>query len=74
MKIIKVQLSQFSSDHGYSDQTMLIYNKHKLIHYEASTTEEVRSLMNGRAKAYFKYELDKENKIIIGKEVNKQNW
>ncbi len=78
--IVKVQLSIFhndshnSSKSGYQDSIMLIYNEDRSVRYEADTTEEIRQLMNDRLKAYFEYELDDQNKIIIGKEVNEQNW
>lgn len=69
--IVKVQLSlQSSNGVAY----MLIYNEDRSVMYETEATEEIKTLMEMRPKAYFEAELDDEKKLIIGKEVKHQKW
>lgn len=72
--IVKLQSSQFSSD---GEKRCLIYDRSRAVYYETDKPEEVEPLLkvlNDRPKAYFHAEINKEGKVVIGKEAPQQNW
>jgi hypothetical protein len=75
--IVKVQISQFTSD---GVKTMLVYDKSRKHEFEDVATKEVLEIMKGRPKLFFEAELvdDPQKKgakrINITKETKWQNW
>lgn len=68
--IVKVQIFQASSDDKIR---MLIYDEPREIMYECDLTDDMKTKMKGRPKAYFSAGIVYD-KLHIGKEVNPQNW
>ena len=71
MAIVKVQQSLTTSA---PKARMLIYDESREFFYESDLTLEVEGLLGGRAKAYFHYTLDPDNKILLGQEAPMQSW
>lgn len=69
--IVKVQQSLFNSE---SRKMMLIYNEKRTVFHESELTEHVEKALNGRPKAYFQFRAIKDGEILLGKEVQDQNW
>lgn len=73
--IFKVQISLVSLD---DIDRILVYDKDRKIMYQSEDTTEVAAtkfLLNGRPKAYFKGKWhEKLGKVILGNEVETQNW
>jgi hypothetical protein len=68
--IVKVQLSQFSSD---GKRMVLIYNKDRSIRKEREADVDFLILMNDEPKKYFEAtEID--GVLTFQKEVEPQNW
>lgn len=68
--IVKVQISQFSSD---GKLHVLIYNKDQSVLYEAEATKAIAKLMGDRPKAFFHAILN-GSKAEIGLEAPWQDW
>lgn len=71
MKVVKVQQSLASSDR---QRRMLIYDQSRKVYFEGELTPVVERALAGRAKAYFYYELDAGNQIVLGTEAPAQSW
>ncbi len=54
MMIVKVQISQFSSD---GTVNMLIYDESRKHRFEGEATQEVLNIMDGQSKQYFQAKL-----------------
>ena len=68
--IVKVQMSQFSSD---GVPRVLIYNESKSFTYEGGVNVDMVETMAGRSKAYFEAEMGPEG-LEIGDEVEDPGW
>lgn len=68
--IVKVQISQFSSD-GVS--RMLVYNESRTVKYEGEVTKEVLLKMKGLPKQFFHSEIKNGERILL-KVAPWQNW
>lgn len=71
MAIVKVQRSLATTA---ATPRMLVYDETREIYYESELTPEVDRLLAGRAKAYFEYTIDADNKVRLGREAPTQNW
>lgn len=77
--IVKVQISQFSSD---GESRMLIYDEKRQHEFEDIASKQILELMKRRPKAFFEAEiiphpknwLQGEKVINIIKEAEWQNW
>lgn len=76
--IVKVQISQFSTDGGTH---MLIYNKSRTVRYEDVATDEVLKAMDGSLKEFFKAKLiadpngtPEQKRIQLIKKAEFQTW
>lgn len=75
--IVKVQISQFSSD---GQKRMLVYDRKRKYEFEDVVTPEILGIMNGRPKLFFEAELiddpkkKKAKRINLTKEAKWQNW
>lgn len=68
--IVKVQVSQFSSD-GVT--RCLIYNADRSFTYEGGLNQDMVDVMAGRPKAYFEAIMGSGG-LEIGDEVTEQDW
>jgi len=68
--IVKIQTSLDSSD---GVQRALIYNKDKSVQYEMEVDDNIKSIMKGRLKPYFRAELV-GTRISLGEEMPEQSW
>lgn len=72
--IVKVQMSQFSSD---GEQRLLIYNRDRSFLDHLVVTDKLRPLvqrLSGRPKVYFEATLDADRNVELGREVELQRW
>lgn len=69
--IVKVQLSLMTT---HASQRVLIYNKDRSIHYEGEATTEVKAVMHGRHKAFFRAGITSDMKVDLIEEVRDYSW
>jgi hypothetical protein len=68
--IVKVQVSIVTSN---QKQQVLIYNRDQSVMGEFDANDMVKHVMGNSIKKYFKAHT-KKDKLILGDEVDKQNW
>lgn len=68
--IVKVQISQFSSD---GKTRMLVYNEDRTVKYEGEATAEIITKMKGLPKQFFHSEI-KNWERLIQQQAPWQNW
>ena len=68
--IVKIQRSLFSSE----TSTMLIYDKRHRVEGHLPLTDEVKALLAGDRKGYFKARRDSTGLLHIKERVADQNW
>ena len=69
--IVKVQQSIQTTE---KTKQILVYNQSRTIEYQGDITEEIKEMMKGRLKVFFKAKLSPENQIILIKEVKEKDW
>ena len=70
-KIVKVQQSIVTNS---EESMMLIYDEAQSVFHQEPLSDDVATLLGDRQKAYYEYELDKNNQLILGDEVEAQTW
>lgn len=68
--IVKIQRSIFPS----GANTMLIYDKRRSVEGQLPLNDEVKALLAGDLKGYFKAKLDSTGLLHILKRVEDQDW
>lgn len=69
--VVKIQQSLHSSD---NQKWLLIYDEERNHHAQIEATEDVLKLLNGRPKAYFEAQINKDKMLVIEKEVPNPGW
>jgi hypothetical protein len=73
MKIFIVKVQQ-SIQTGYENPQMLIYDKNRKYTFQSDISDDVKSILNGRLKAYFNAGINDDNMLEIREEVESQEW